>query len=72
MTKRVTFIHTDGSRTTLAAPLGGTVKIVVQDGVMCAKSESIFGTPKDQICMGTPTPVTHKPATPSKSGCGCP
>ena len=65
MTKRITFIHTDGSRTTLQAPLGGSISVDVKDGVTCAKSTSFLGTPKDQICMGTPTPVTHKPVSSS-------
>jgi hypothetical protein len=74
MSKSVTFVHTDGSRTTLTAPLGGSIKVTTDNGVTCAKSVSFMGTPKDQICMGTPTPVTHKPASTSKGGggCGCP
>ena len=74
MSKKATFIHADGTATTVYAPFGGDIKVNIENGVACATATNILGTTVKTVCMGTPNPVGRKEPSGSSgtSGCGCP
>ena len=75
MSKKATFIHADGTATTVYAPFGGDIKVNIEKGVACATATNILGTTVKTVCMGTPNPVGQKTSSGGSSGnggCGCP